>query len=220
MANQIKPELNFSRKIMLGTAGLIAAAGPLTVGIVNAPVIQAQARFGANRPVFEAFEVATIKPAATEPPGRYFRMQSAHQFYAKNYTLKALVALAWDLTPAAISGGPSWVDSDHSDILAETPNEIRPNRDEQMSMLKKLLIDRFKLTFHREQKEFSRLFAGGRERRAQAEGKHGVPGCGARRASAAHLYSFARGRAAARPQRYHGRVSFCSTKGLAGSPGR
>lgn len=81
-------------------------------------------------------------------------MQSAHQFYAKNYTLKALVGLAWDLTPPAVSGGPPWADSDHYDILAETPNAIRPSRDEQMSMLRKLLIDRFNLTFHREGKEF------------------------------------------------------------------
>jgi len=32
---------------------------------------------------------------------------------------------------------------------------VRPNHEEQMSMLRSLLSDRFKLTFHREQKEFS-----------------------------------------------------------------
>jgi uncharacterized protein (TIGR03435 family) len=32
---------------------------------------------------------------------------------------------------------------------------MRPSHDEQMSMLRNLLTDRFKLTFHREQKDFS-----------------------------------------------------------------
>ena len=110
----------------------------------------------AARPAFDAFEVATIKPT---PPdyqgGRFIAMQSAHLFGAKNYTLKSLVGAAYNLTPRAVSGGPSWIDSDRYDIVAKTPNEIRPNLDEQMSMLRKLLADRFKLTFHRERKELS-----------------------------------------------------------------
>jgi uncharacterized protein (TIGR03435 family) len=110
----------------------------------------------AARPAFDAFEVATIKPT---PPdyqgGRFIAMQSAHLFGAKNYTLKALVGAAYNLTPRAVSGGPSSIDSDRYDIVAKTPNEIRPDLDEQMSMLRKLLADRFKLTFHRERKELS-----------------------------------------------------------------
>jgi uncharacterized protein (TIGR03435 family) len=82
-------------------------------------------------------------------------MQTAHRLVARNHALRTLIAAAWNLTPKAISGGPAWVDSDHYDILAETPGEVRPNLDEQMSMLRKLLVDRFQLTSHREQKEFS-----------------------------------------------------------------
>jgi hypothetical protein len=38
------------------------------------------------RPGFDAFEVATIKPTPPDWPGlaRYMRMQTAHQFAAKN----------------------------------------------------------------------------------------------------------------------------------------
>jgi uncharacterized protein (TIGR03435 family) len=109
----------------------------------------------APRPAFNEFEVAAIKPAADDQSGAFIRMQSAHRFYAKNYSLKSLVGAAYNLTPRAISGGPAWVVSDHYDILAGTPGEIQPNLDEQMSMLRKLLADRFKLQFHREEKEFS-----------------------------------------------------------------
>jgi uncharacterized protein (TIGR03435 family) len=109
----------------------------------------------AVRPAFDEFEVATIKPADINSPGRWIRMQSANRFYAKNHTLKTLIQAAYNLTPRAVSGGPSWVDSDRYEILAKTPGNVRPTLDEQMSMLRKLLADRFKLTFHREQKEFS-----------------------------------------------------------------
>jgi uncharacterized protein (TIGR03435 family) len=72
---------------------------------------------------------------------------------ARNHTLKTLVAAAYNLNPRAISGGPDWADSDHYDILASTPGAVRPNLDEQMGMLRKLLGERFELAFHRESKE-------------------------------------------------------------------
>jgi uncharacterized protein (TIGR03435 family) len=110
----------------------------------------------APRPKFDAFEVATVKPADSDPEaGRFIIMQGNNRFVEKDYTLKLLIAAAYDLNPRTISGGPPWISSDHYDILAVTPGEVRPNHDEQMSMLRNLLTDRFKLTFHREQKVFS-----------------------------------------------------------------
>jgi uncharacterized protein (TIGR03435 family) len=109
----------------------------------------------AARPKFDEFEVATIKPTPPDTLGRWIRMQSTHQLAAKNHTLKTLLAAAYNLSPQAISGGPAWVDSEHYDIVAKAPGEVRPTLDEQMAMLRRLLADRFKLTFHREQKELS-----------------------------------------------------------------
>jgi uncharacterized protein (TIGR03435 family) len=109
------------------------------------------------RPTFNKFEVATIKPTTLDWPGggRFMRMQTAHQFVARNYTLRVILAAAFNLTPRAVSGGPSWVDSDRYDVVAKAPGEVRPTSYEQMAMLRKLLTDRFKLTFHREKKEFT-----------------------------------------------------------------
>jgi len=78
-----------------------------------------------------------------------------HQFVARNHALKTLLAAAYNLTPNAITGGPGWVDSDHYDILAKPPGYVRPSLDQQMSMLRTLLSERFRVTFHREQKDFS-----------------------------------------------------------------
>ncbi len=116
----------------------------------------ALAQSPAPRPKFDAFEVATVKPADSGPKsGRFIKMDGTNRFVEKDYTLKLLIAAAYDLNPRTISGGPSWMTTDHYDILALTPGEVRPNHDEQMSMLRSLLTDRFKLTFHREPKEFS-----------------------------------------------------------------
>ena len=107
----------------------------------------------AVRPSFAEFEVASIKPTPPGAGGRWIRMLSVHEFAAKNHALRTLVAAAYNLSPVAIAGGPAWVDSDRYDIVAKAPGEVRPNLNEQMSMLRKLLADRFQLTFHREQKE-------------------------------------------------------------------
>jgi uncharacterized protein (TIGR03435 family) len=108
------------------------------------------------RPKFEAFEVATIKPVESNAKSlRFITMQGTHRFVEKDYTLKLLIAAAYNLSPRTISGGPGWAESDHYDILAVTPGDVRPTRDEQMAMLRTLLTERFKLTFHLEQREFS-----------------------------------------------------------------
>lgn len=117
---------------------------------------QAPSQTPAPRPKFDAFEVATIKPVETaDKTPQYIKMEGPHRFVEKYYTLKLLIAAAYDLNPRTISGGPSWIGSDRFDILALTPGDVRPTRDEQMSMLRNLLTDRFKLAFHRQQKEFS-----------------------------------------------------------------
>jgi uncharacterized protein (TIGR03435 family) len=119
-----------------------------------APALFAQTP--APRPAFDAFDVATIKPVDPDAKaGRYIIMQGTHRFIGKAYTLKLLIAAAYSLSPQTISGGPSWIESDHFDITAITPGEVQPTHDEQMSMLRNLLSDRFKLTFHREPKQFS-----------------------------------------------------------------
>lgn len=122
-------------------------------------MLQAGAAFPqspAHRPAFDQFEVATIKPVEHDPKSsRYITMQGLNRFVEKDYTLKLLIAAAYNLNPRAISGGPAWVESDHYDIVAVTPGEVRPNHDEQMAMLRNLLTDRFKLSFHRELKELA-----------------------------------------------------------------
>jgi uncharacterized protein (TIGR03435 family) len=119
-------------------------------------VITLLSGLGAFAQSFDSFEVATIKPSAPDDrAGRFIRMESANRFVAKNQTVALLLAAAYNLPERLVSGGPAWVVSDRFEIVAATGSGVRPSLDEQMSMLRKLLADRFQLTFHRERKELS-----------------------------------------------------------------
>ncbi len=121
--------------------------------VVGALAAQAQ---GVARPQFDAFEVAMIRPVEHDAKGgRFLVMQGTDRFVAKDYTLKLLIAAAYDLNPRTVSGGPGWMDAEHFDITAVTPGGVKPTRAEQMAMLRSLLVERFRLAFHREEKEFS-----------------------------------------------------------------
>lgn len=109
----------------------------------------------AQRPAFDAFEVATIKVTDEKEQGRFIRMENDHRLLERGYSVKGLIAAAYDLNPKTISGEPGWANSERYDIAAVTPGAVRPTHDEQMKMLRALLSERFGLKFHREKKEFS-----------------------------------------------------------------
>ena len=106
-----------------------------------------------HQPIFDAFEVATIKTADSDAKGVYIRMRGANRFRARGFTVNALIAEAVDLNPRTIPGGTAWTDTDRYDITALTPGEVQPSLDEQLSMLQKLLVERFQLAFHRAPKD-------------------------------------------------------------------
>jgi len=108
------------------------------------------------RPKFDEFEVATVRPVDPDAhAGRMFKMDGTHRWVATNFTLRNLIALAYDMNPRTISGGPGWMETQYFNIEAITPGDVRPTRLEQMQMLRALLVERFGLKFHREDKEFS-----------------------------------------------------------------
>jgi uncharacterized protein (TIGR03435 family) len=130
----------------------VAAILMMAVGAVG----QVPANGVAARPAFEVFDVATVRPVGSDQPaGRMFKMEGVHRWVATNFTLQNLLALAYDMNPRTISGGPGWMESQHFNIEAIAPGDVRPTRLEQMRMLRALLVERFGLKFHRQEKEFS-----------------------------------------------------------------
>jgi uncharacterized protein (TIGR03435 family) len=120
----------------------------LVVCLVFAVALAAQTP---QRAAFDAFEVASIKPDPN-PNGRFIPMQTATQFTAHNHTVRTLLAAAYGLSPNEILGGPALVDSYHWAIVATT-SAPRLTLDQQMTMLRQLLADRFQVRIHREPKE-------------------------------------------------------------------
>jgi uncharacterized protein (TIGR03435 family) len=68
-------------------------------------------------------------------------------------TLLNLIEDAYALRRDQISGGPSWIDSDHYDVIAKAEGEGTLAGERAMQMLRTLLTDRFQLKVHRETKE-------------------------------------------------------------------
>jgi uncharacterized protein (TIGR03435 family) len=100
------------------------------------------------------FEVATIKPSKPGTPGNGVGFRGS-QFIAVNTSFKDLLKFAFELHSRQIGGGPSWLDSDSFDIIAKPEGEGRPSGKQLEAMVQKLLADRFRLSFHLEEKELS-----------------------------------------------------------------
>jgi uncharacterized protein (TIGR03435 family) len=99
-----------------------------------------------------AFEVATVKPSKPGTPGKLLTMRG-RQYKTFNTTLNDLISVSYDVHTRQIIGGPPWMAADKWDLDAKPEGEGVPNRKQIDVMVRKLLADRFKLAFHREQRE-------------------------------------------------------------------
>ena len=68
-------------------------------------------------------------------------------------SLRGLIQLGYTLPSDLVSGGPGWVDDTRYDVEAKA--EGKASQQQRLAMLKTLLAERFKLTFHYESKETS-----------------------------------------------------------------
>lgn len=105
----------------------------------------------ADRP---AFEVAAIKP--NHSASTHAHSDADHgRLSIVNWTLKRLIARAYDVREDQISG-PSWLAAERFDIVAKAGSEADGPAIAQM--LQSLLADRFKIELHRDTKE-ERVYA-------------------------------------------------------------
>ncbi len=97
-----------------------------------------------------AFEVASITPSLDPPGSASGIFETKGRIDGKNVTLKRCMRGAYDVPESQIIGGPRWTEQDRYHIEAKAATPAGGN--EMMLMLRTLLADRFKLTFHREQR--------------------------------------------------------------------
>ncbi len=127
---------------------LHVGAAFLFFGLLN-PVGRAQDPAAAG--AAQSFEVASIKPSATDSRAVAFQITPG-RYTARGITAKLLLQQAYDIRDFQISGGPGWITTDRYDIVAkaETGNLTRETI---KAMLQSLLAERFKLQIHRETKD-------------------------------------------------------------------
>jgi uncharacterized protein (TIGR03435 family) len=122
----------------------------------TATLVSALASFGFAEPAaLLDFEVATVKPTGASFAGKSVGMPPNGDLVIRGMTLKDVIQFAFGLHPNLIVGASGWMDGERYDILARPEPGRLPSADELKSMLRRLLEDRFKLTFHRAFQEAS-----------------------------------------------------------------
>jgi bla regulator protein blaR1 len=158
--------LTLGRKLLLAAAGIAAIAGPLVLGVVDAPLLLAQSTGPTGVQTAQSsdtptpsFEVVSIKPNPDRSP---YAMGGAggdlgHEMM-RLATAKTLITFAYNLRGFQVSGGPAWISSDRFDVDAKvdeatvaklqamTPDQRLAYR---RLMYQSVLADRFKLKVHR-----------------------------------------------------------------------
>lgn len=106
------------------------------------------------------FEVADIKPTMPGVTQQLARIQNG-RVDIQAFPLKQLVTLAWEITSDDfLDGAPKWMDSARFDVIAkvsttEPANGQQVDFDTLRLMLRALLVDRFKIKTHTEERPVS-----------------------------------------------------------------
>jgi uncharacterized protein (TIGR03435 family) len=122
-------------------------------------------------PLPQEFEVATVKPTAPDYQGFRFQVEPGGRVEFHGSPLRTIIARAWGLTTSSeLLVGPKFMDTARFDIVAKAPTFGLPpappaatasdpllavrlsftDNDSVYPMLRALLIERFGLTFHTE----------------------------------------------------------------------
>jgi bla regulator protein blaR1 len=162
MLNRISPNLTLARKAALVTAGIVAVALPIGVGMMSTPAIRAQTSAGKPQ-----YEVASIRRC--EGPAGRGAPKSANGNPPVSPGRLNMCATPWIFINVAylafadghrnpqpypkIEGDPAWIRSEFFQINSKAEDEHASPEMVQGPMLQALLEDRFKLKVHRETRE-------------------------------------------------------------------
>jgi bla regulator protein blaR1 len=148
LAGSIANELSTPKKMTLASIGLAALAAPVLIGMLNAPIIDAQSPTGTH------FDVASVKPTSQQGPDIQglgsVQILPGGRLFAEKALLRYFIQNAYGIKPFQISGGPAWINSAHYDIDAKA--EGNPSPSQMRLMMQALLEERFKLKLHHETK--------------------------------------------------------------------
>ena len=125
------------------------AFSTLLMGLAASPVT-AWAQVGS--PAKLEFDVASLKMLKGPVAPHGVALNFSHgRLTVDAGELRQIIGLAFGIQRVLVRGCPDWCDEDKFDIIAKTDN-LETTRDQMRAMLQALLVERFKLTTHRETK--------------------------------------------------------------------
>lgn len=153
MTRLVSRPIQLHRKSLLPLVALLISAM-----IPGSPPTHAQQPVAASPPqaASPVLEVATVKPVKNPGPNNTRDRTEGRRLYARSVTVRDLIMWGYELDPGQVSGGPAWMATDEYDIDAEAVEGVDLDNEQKEEMLfQELLADRFKLTFHHEQRTLS-----------------------------------------------------------------
>jgi uncharacterized protein (TIGR03435 family) len=100
------------------------------------------------------FDVVTVKPSDPNRPGKGFTIRGRHVMTI-NTNLNDLISFAYGLHAKQIVDAPAWFATEKFDLDGVPDVEGRPSSKQMKMLIQSALTDRFKLTFHHDQKELA-----------------------------------------------------------------
>jgi uncharacterized protein (TIGR03435 family) len=106
------------------------------------------------------FEVASVKPSDPGGRGGRFQMQPGGRLIVEGMAIRFLVSRAFNSNNSdQVMGLPKWADTERFDIVAKAPSAgpalTGMDMDVLAPMIRALLVDRFKMTYHTEERPAS-----------------------------------------------------------------
>jgi len=163
MSRRVARKLDFSRKLLLAAAAILAVAAPITAGVLHARPNRGPSQ--AQTTITTAPTYATVSIAPNKSGGGSVTLMfGPDEFISKNASLQQVIRAAYGVEDDRISGAPDWLSSEKYDVEAkegssevDDPRKITLDQSvsEQKHMLQALLADRLKLALHRETRELT-----------------------------------------------------------------
>jgi uncharacterized protein (TIGR03435 family) len=157
MTEQVGRNLSWTRKLLLGIAGLLAVMAPVAFGLSHA--VMGKVEFQADGTVekLPVFEVASIKPNRAGD-NRIMFMMTPDGLSITGTPMQMILRQAFGVGDDRIFGTPAWVQQDRFDIqakveTADAPTLKKLTPDQRFSMLLPVLEERLNLKYHHETRE-------------------------------------------------------------------
>jgi uncharacterized protein (TIGR03435 family) len=106
-----------------------------------------------NEDADASFSKANIREAVSGVAGRHGFLLNGRNFTTYNTSVLDLISYAYEMQAKQVAGVPDWIANERYDIAATLEQKGVPTHQQLRVMMKKLLADRFRLSFHADKQE-------------------------------------------------------------------